>query len=60
MKTQRERVKARLQKNRTLSTISIRMPDDALDDLKEIARPWASRGTSRSCAPASARVCTRT
>jgi len=37
MKTQLKRVKGRLQKDRPMTTISIRMPEDVLDDLKEIA-----------------------
>jgi len=37
MKTMRERVKARLQRDRPMTTISLRMPQDVIDDLKEIA-----------------------
>jgi len=37
MKSMRERLKTRLQKDRPMTTISIRMPEDLIDDLKEIA-----------------------
>ena len=37
MKTMRERLKTRLRKDRPMTTISIRMPEDVIDDLKEIA-----------------------
>lgn len=37
MKTMTERIKGRLKKNRQMTTISIRMPEDVIDDLKEIA-----------------------
>ena len=37
MKTMRERLKTRLRKDRPMTTISIRMPEDLIDDLKEIA-----------------------
>ena len=37
MKTMRERLKARLQRDRPMTTISLRMPGDIIDDLKEIA-----------------------
>jgi hypothetical protein len=33
----RERVKTRLQRDRPMTTISLRMPEDVIDDLKEIA-----------------------
>jgi len=33
----RERLKTRLRKDRPMTTISIRMPEDVIDDLKEIA-----------------------
>jgi hypothetical protein len=32
-----ERIKGRLKKDRQMTTISIRMPEDVIDDLKEIA-----------------------
>ena len=32
-----ERIKGRLKKNRQMTTISIRIPEDVIDDLKEIA-----------------------
>jgi hypothetical protein len=37
MKSMRERIKGRLKKDRQMTTISIRMPEDVIDDLKEIA-----------------------
>jgi hypothetical protein len=37
MKTMSERLKKRLKKDRQMITISIRMPEDVIDDLKEIA-----------------------
>jgi hypothetical protein len=37
MKSMRERLKIRLRKDRPMTTISIRMPEDVIDDLKEIA-----------------------
>ena len=37
MKTIRERIKIRMTKGRQMTTISLRMPEDVLDDLKEIA-----------------------
>jgi hypothetical protein len=37
MKTIRERLKVRLQRDRPMTTISLRMPADVIDDLKEIA-----------------------
>ncbi|SNT40406.1 hypothetical protein SAMN05421770_11189 [Granulicella rosea] len=37
MKTMRERLKARLQPERPMTTISLRMPEDLIEDLKEIA-----------------------
>ncbi len=37
MKTMRERIQKRLQRDRPMATISLRMPEDVLDDLKEIA-----------------------
>jgi hypothetical protein len=37
MKTTRERLKVRLQRDRPMTTISLRMPEDVIDDLKEIA-----------------------
>jgi len=33
----RERLKVRLQRDRPMTTISLRMPEDVIDDLKEIA-----------------------
>jgi hypothetical protein len=41
MKTMRERLKVRLQRDRPMTTISLRMPEDVIDDLKEIARTSA-------------------
>jgi hypothetical protein len=37
MKTLSERLKKRLKKDRRMTTISIRMPEDVIDELKEIA-----------------------
>ena len=37
MKTMSERINRRLKKDRQMTTISIRMPEDVIDDLKEIA-----------------------
>jgi len=37
MRTGKERMKVRLSKERKMVTISIRMPEDVIDDLKEIA-----------------------
>ncbi len=37
MKTMAERIKRRMQKDRPMTTISIRLPEDVIDDLKEIA-----------------------
>ncbi len=37
MKTVNERLQQRLKKNRQMTTISIRMPEDVIDDLKDIA-----------------------
>ncbi len=37
MKTMRERVKVKLQRDRPMTTISLRMPEDVIGDLKEIA-----------------------
>ncbi len=37
MKTVTERIKTRMRKNRPMTTISIRIPEDLIDDLKEIA-----------------------
>lgn len=37
MKTTTERINRRLKKDRQMTTISIRMPEDVIEDLKEIA-----------------------
>ena len=37
MKTQSERLQNRLKKKRQMATISIRMPEDVIEDLKEVA-----------------------
>jgi hypothetical protein len=37
MKTASERMQVRLKKNRQMTVISIRMPEDVIEDLKEIA-----------------------
>lgn len=37
MKTPSERIATRLRKDRQMTTISIRIPEDLIDDLKEIA-----------------------
>ena len=37
MKTMTERIQTRLKKGRKMTTISIRMPEDVIEELKEIA-----------------------
>jgi hypothetical protein len=37
MKTASERIKARLKKDRQMTVISMRIPEDVIEDLKEIA-----------------------
>jgi hypothetical protein len=37
MKTMTERIKRRMRKDRPMTVISLRMPEDVIDDLKEIA-----------------------
>jgi hypothetical protein len=37
MKTASERIKARLKKDRRMTVISMRIPEDVIEDLKEIA-----------------------
>ena len=37
MKSMRDRLKIRLRKDRPMTTISIRIPEDVIDDLKEVA-----------------------
>lgn len=37
MKSTTERIRQRLKKDRQMTTISIRMPEDVIEDLKEIA-----------------------
>ena len=37
MKTMAERLKLRMRVDRPMTTISIRLPEDVIDDLKEIA-----------------------
>ncbi len=37
MKTASERIKQRLSKQRTMTSISLRLPEDVIEDLKEIA-----------------------
>lgn len=37
MKTASERIQQRLSKQRTMTSISLRLPEDVIDDLKEIA-----------------------
>ena len=37
MKTMAERIRGRLRVDRPMTTISIRLPEDVIDDLKEIA-----------------------
>jgi hypothetical protein len=37
MRTVTERIKGRLEKNRQMTVISIRMPEDVIEELKEIA-----------------------
>ena len=37
MKTMSERLKVRLRRDRAMTTISLRVPEDVIDDLKEVA-----------------------
>lgn len=37
MKTSKERLKQRLRRDRPMTTISIRIPEDVIGDLKEVA-----------------------
>ncbi|HKN22238.1 MAG TPA: hypothetical protein VJX73_12515 [Terracidiphilus sp.] len=37
MKTMAERIKRRLRRDRPMTTISIRIPEDVIEDLKEVA-----------------------
>jgi hypothetical protein len=37
MKTNGERIRQRLRRDRPMATISMRMPEDVIDDLKEVA-----------------------
>jgi hypothetical protein len=37
MKTNAERIRQRLRRDRPMATISMRMPEDVIDDLKEVA-----------------------
>jgi hypothetical protein len=67
MKTMRERVQKRLQRDRPMTTISLRMPEDVIDDLKEIAptlgfsgyqpvmRSYIGQGLRRTSSAAKAR-----
>jgi metal-responsive CopG/Arc/MetJ family transcriptional regulator len=38
MKTMREKIKARMQRDRPMTMISIRLPEDLIEDLKEMAQ----------------------
>ena len=51
-----KRLKKRLQKDRPMTSISIRMPEDVLDDLKEIAPGLDSADIKRSSVSISARL----
>jgi hypothetical protein len=44
MKKMSERIRTRLRKDRPMTTISIRVPEDVIDDLKEIAPSWGFSG----------------
>ena len=44
MKTSRERMKQRLRRDRPMTTISMRIPEDVIDDLKEIAPKFGFSG----------------
>ncbi|MGB8261925.1 MAG: hypothetical protein WCE75_16300 [Terracidiphilus sp.] len=44
MKTTQERLEARLRRERPMTTISIRMPEDVIEDLKEIAPRFGFSG----------------
>jgi hypothetical protein len=37
MKTNKQRMQARLRRDRSMTTISMRIPEDVIDDLKEVA-----------------------
>ena len=44
MKTASERIRRRLKIDRPMTVISIRIPEDVIEDLKEIAPPLGFRG----------------
>lgn len=44
MKTIKERMKQRLRRDRPMTTISMRIPEDVIDDLKEIAPKFGFSG----------------
>jgi hypothetical protein len=44
MKTNEERMKQRLQRDRPMTTISMRIPEDVIEDLKEIAPKFGFSG----------------
>jgi hypothetical protein len=44
MKTSKDRMKQRLRRDRPMTTISIRIPEDVIDDLKEIAPKFGFSG----------------
>jgi hypothetical protein len=44
MKTNEERMERRLQRNRPMTTIGMRIPEDAIEDLKEIAPKFGFSG----------------
>ena len=44
MKTNEERIKERLRRDRPMTTISIRIPEDVIDDLKELAPKFGFSG----------------
>jgi hypothetical protein len=44
MKTNKERMEQRLRRNRPMTTISIRIPEDVIDDLKELAPKFGFAG----------------
>jgi hypothetical protein len=44
MKTSKERMKQRLRGDRPMTTISMRIPEDVIDDLKEVAPKFGFSG----------------
>lgn len=53
-------LKEQVQNNRPMTMVSIRMPEDVVEDLKRIARTLVSPATSRSSVPTLVRDCVKT